>query len=73
MNKITVKVTPRSSKKELLLLEDGTYKAKLTAPPVDGDANTQLIELVAKEFGVAKSLVTIVNGKTSRVKTIEIG
>jgi len=45
---------------------------RLSATPVDGKANEQLIELLPEYFGVAKSLVRIVRGKTSRLKTVEI-
>ena len=43
---IEVKVEPRSSKKQITGVLDNTIlKVKLTAPPVDGSANEQLIEL----------------------------
>ena len=72
MKKITIKVIPRSSQNKLTLLTDGTYKAKLTAPPVDGKANAALIQLVSKEFDVAKSCIHIIKGESGRTKTIEI-
>jgi len=53
-------------------MPDGTLKVKLTAPPVDGEANKKLIELLSKEFGVAKSKVKIVKGEASRRKVVEI-
>ncbi len=51
---------------------DGSLVVRLSAPPVDGKANEQLIELVAKHFGVAKSLIRITTGASSRMKTVEI-
>ena len=45
----------------------------LTAAPVDGTANRELIALVAGHYGVAKSAVTIVSGRTSRQKLLQIG
>ncbi len=46
---IEVKVEPRSSKRQITGIMDGTIlKVKLTAPPVDGSANEQLIELIAE-------------------------
>lgn len=70
--RIRVKVVPRSSKKGVEPQADGSLIVRLSAPPVEGKANEQLIELVAKHCGVAKSLVRIVNGTSSRVKTLEI-
>ncbi len=69
---IAVKVIPRSSKNELKQLADGSYKAKLTAAPVDGKANDALIELLAEHFDVPKSKIKIVRGLTSKNKVIKI-
>jgi hypothetical protein len=53
-------------------LGEGDYKVKLTAPPVDGAANEQLIALLAKHFGVKKAAVQIVGGKTARTKIVDV-
>jgi len=73
MKKLSIQVLPRSSRNEIVgEMPDGTLKVKLTAPPVDGEANKKLIELLSKEFGVAKSKVKIVKGEASRRKVVEI-
>ena len=69
---ITVKVIPRSSKKEIAGVVGNIVKVKLTAPPVEGAANEQLIELIAERFGVKKSSVAIVQGGSSKLKTVKI-
>ncbi len=69
---IHIKVTPRSSKNEILLQPDGSYKIRLTVPPVDGAANKKIIELLSDYFDVAKSKIVIVRGESSRNKLIEI-
>lgn len=51
---------------------DGGWRAQLTAPPVDGKANAELITLVAARFGVPKSRVRIARGASGRSKRIEI-
>ncbi|NTW27685.1 MAG: DUF167 domain-containing protein [Candidatus Moranbacteria bacterium] len=71
--RIYIKVSPRSSKNEVVKISEGEYKVKLTAPPVDGKANELLIEVLAKHFKVAKSLVSIVGGKTAKIKMVDIG
>lgn len=48
------------------------FAARLAAPPVDGAANSALIALVAKTFGVAKRDVTLLAGATSRLKRVSI-
>jgi uncharacterized protein (TIGR00251 family) len=67
--KIEIKVLPSASKTELLKTETG-YRARIACAAVDGKANEALIALLAKEFGVPKSSVEIVRGKTSRNKTV---
>jgi uncharacterized protein len=70
--RIYVKVSPRSSKNEVIKIAKGEYKVKLTAPPVDGQANEMLIDILVKYFGVSKSSLQIIGGKSARVKIIEI-
>ena len=70
--RIYVKVIPRSSKNEVVEISQGEYKVKLTAPPVDGEANKMLVEILAKHFDVSKSLVSIIGGKSTRKKLVEI-
>ena len=70
--RIYVKVLPRSSKNSVEKISEGEYKIKLTAPPVAGEANKMLIEILADYFDVSKSSVEIIGGKTARIKIVEI-
>ena len=69
---LRVFVAPRSASTKVLGLHDGMVKVALTAPPVDGAANKALIAFLAKMLGVSKSSVTIVQGETSRRKTVSV-
>jgi hypothetical protein len=69
---VEVKVIPRSSRNELAGATDGVLRIKLTAPPVEGSANRQLLEFLAELLGVRKSDMEIVKGLSSRNKTIRI-
>ncbi len=69
---IEVKVAPRSSKREIVGVIDNMLKVKLTAPPVGGAANEQLVELLSEKYGVKKSDIIILRGETSRRKTVKI-
>lgn len=69
--RVTVSVHPRASRRRLAEV-DGVLHAWLTAAPANGAANRELIALVADHYGIAKSLVTIVSGKSSRHKLLEI-
>jgi hypothetical protein len=70
--RIYVKVSPRSSKKEITKVSEGEYKVKLTGAPVGGEANKMLIAMLAEYFGVSKSKVEIVGGKSAKIKIIDI-
>ena len=70
--RIPVYVQPRASKTMVAGPHDGGWKIRVAAPPVDGAANTALVEFVAERLGVAKSRVRIVSGHSSRRKVVEI-
>jgi uncharacterized protein len=68
----TVRVVPRASKSEIVGELGGALKVRIASPPVDGAANSELIKLLSKQFGVSKSEVEIVSGQTSKLKQIRI-
>ncbi len=67
-----VRVIPRSSRSEIVGEFNGALKVKLNSPPVDGEANKELIALLAKNFHVSKSDVEIIGGQTSKLKQVKI-
>jgi uncharacterized protein (TIGR00251 family) len=69
---IEVKVAPRSSRAEIQEVRGNELRVKLTSPPVGGAANKQLVALLSKELGIAKSSIKIMKGETSRNKVIKI-
>ena len=70
---LAVRVTPRASRNEIVeMLDDGTIKVRIAAPPVDDEANTALIEFLADILGVPKSRLEIVAGETGRDKLISV-
>jgi hypothetical protein len=69
---LLVKVVPRSSKNAVAGVSDGALKINLTAPPVDGAANQNLIEVLAKLCHLRKSAVIILSGQTSRLKRVRL-
>lgn len=69
---ITVRAKPRSPVSSLEVDASGTWIARLRSSPVDGKANAELVALVAKQFGCAKSSVAIVSGELARLKLVRI-
>ena len=72
MRSILVEIKPNSRQNKVEKITDNVYKVRLTAPPKDGKANKQLIEILADYFKIAKSRVVIKAGKTSKTKVIVI-
>lgn len=71
--RIYVRAIPRSSRNEVKEIGENEYRVKVTAPPVDGEANKMVLKVLAKHFNVSKSSLEIIGGKTAKVKIIDIG
>lgn len=69
---LQVKVKPRARVSELSQAPDGTWIAKLKAPPVDGKANEELIALVAERFHCRRAAVEIKAGASGRMKLVKV-
>ncbi|MDA0232397.1 MAG: DUF167 domain-containing protein [Chloroflexi bacterium] len=70
---LNVRVQPRASRSEVGgLSEDGVLRVRVTSPPSDGEANDAMLKLLAKHLGVARGVLTIVRGESSRNKVIEV-
>jgi len=69
--KITIRVIPRAKKSEISqVLDDGTIKIRLTAPPVEGKANQALVRFLADVFGISSSRIEIISGLKGRKKVV---
>jgi uncharacterized protein (TIGR00251 family) len=67
-----VRVVPRASRSEIAGEHDGALRIRVTAPPVDGAANEEVIRLLARALGVTRSAVEIVSGQTSKTKRVKV-
>ncbi|MCL6559468.1 MAG: DUF167 domain-containing protein [Firmicutes bacterium] len=67
-----VRVQPRAAKNQVAGLYEGALKIRLTAPPVDGEANEACRAFLAGLLGVTRSQVEIVSGHTGRNKLIRV-
>lgn len=70
--RLEVRVKPNAKTAGLEEQPDGTWIARVKAPPVEGKANEALIALVAEHFGVRKAQVMIRIGASGRLKQLEI-
>jgi uncharacterized protein (TIGR00251 family) len=69
---LTVKVIPRAGRTAIAGTRDNTLVVRLAAAPVDGAANTALIDLLSETLGVPKRQITIVSGEKSRSKRVKV-
>ncbi|MDV2990860.1 MAG: hypothetical protein N4J56_000514 [Chroococcidiopsis sp. SAG 2025] len=67
-----VKVKPNSKQQAIEEEADGSLTVHLKSSPVDGKANQELLQLLAKKFEIPKTRIKIKSGLTSRQKLIEI-
>ena len=69
---LDIYVQPRASRDELSGWHDGALKVRITAAPVDGKANAQLLRFLAGEFGVPRKAVELLSGESGRRKRVRI-
>lgn len=72
MSILEVQVKPNAKHQKIEQTADGVWIVHLQSPPVDGKANKELIQLLAKHLGIPKSRLQIKTGATSRRKRVEI-
>ncbi len=65
-------VVPRSSRDTICGEQDGALRIKVTAPPVEGAANTAVCALLAKKLGLSRSNVQVVRGHRGKRKTVSV-
>lgn len=70
---LKIKVIPKGGRTEFAgVMEDGTQKIRVAAPPEKGKANAELCAFLAKHYGVPKAAVSILSGETSPHKQVRI-
>lgn len=63
-------IQPGASRTQFSGLHDGRLKIKIKAPPRDGEANECLLEYLAEFLKISKSKLHLIQGESSRQKTI---
>jgi uncharacterized protein len=69
---VGVHVKPRASKSRVLGARAGALDVAVAAPPVDGEANLELVRTLARHLGIAAARVSIVGGASGRNKRVRI-
>lgn len=69
---IAVTVTPRAARARITVSEQGGIRVYVTVAPEGGKANAEVLRLLAKATGLAKSRLDLVRGATSRTKLFRV-
>jgi len=69
---LLVLAAPRASRSGIVGEHDGRLKIRLAAPPVDGEANAELIRFLAKLLALPRSRVVLTQGDTGKRKTVRL-
>ena len=67
---INVRVIPRAGRSGLAGTRDNALLVRLNAPPVEGAANAELLDVLSDILHVPKRTLTIVSGERSRSKRV---
>ena len=67
---LRVRVSPRAPRDEMAGERNGALVVRLTAPPVEGQANAALVRFLARHLGVAPSVVSVAQGAKTRDKVL---
>ena len=70
--RLRVRLQPRAGRDEVVGERDGAVVVRVSAPPIDGRANTALCALIAQIVGVPRGAVRVVQGEKGREKLIEV-
>ena len=69
---IDVRVMPRAGRAGIAGTRGGALLVRLNAPPVEGAANAELVDVLAEVLDVPRRDVSIVSGATSKQKRVRV-
>jgi uncharacterized protein (TIGR00251 family) len=70
--RIRLWIQPRASRNEIVGIQGDAIKVRLTAPPVEGQANQALLRFLSKRLEVTRDAVMLSSGAGSRRKTVQV-
>jgi len=69
---LSVRVIPRAARTEIGGTRQDHLLVRLTAPPVGGAANLELLSFLSRVLDVSKSQLSIVSGEKGRAKRVKV-
>ena len=69
---LRVRVTPRAARSAIAGIRGDALAVRLSAPPVEGAANRELVTVLARALAVRPAAVAVTAGMRSRQKQVRI-
>jgi uncharacterized protein (TIGR00251 family) len=69
---VRLRVQPRASREGIEGGQAGVWRVRVSAPPVDGDANRAVLALLARALGVRAGALSIAQGARGRDKLVRV-
>jgi uncharacterized protein len=69
---VRVRVQPRASRNEVMGWQAGALRVRVTAPPLEGEANRAVIALLARALRVREAALKVIHGARGRDKLVRV-
>jgi hypothetical protein len=70
--RLCVRVYPNANRNEIVSFTNGVLRVKVSAPPIKGKANAELIGFLSRLLDTSRDGISIVKGYTNRNKLVVI-
>lgn len=67
---IRVQAQPKASRTEIVGPHGDRLKIRIAAPPVDGEANDELLRFLKKKLGIPAAQIELLRGQSSKMKHV---
>ena len=67
-----VHVKPRSVRSRVIGVRAGLLDVAVSAPPVEGRANAELVQILSRQLGLPRRAIAIVSGQSGRQKWVSV-
>jgi hypothetical protein len=72
MERVTVRVVPRSRRASVDVADDGSLVVRVRAAPEHGKATEEAARMLASHYDVSPGRVRLVRGRRGRIKVFEV-
>jgi uncharacterized protein (TIGR00251 family) len=70
--RVRIFVQPRASRTEVVGQHGNAIKLRVAAPPIEGEANREVVRFLSKLLGISAGSVVLLSGESGRRKVVEL-